>query len=92
MLLMYATSFVKTGKRGRPKREPAKPMTFWYNTRLHQKVVSYCIEYDISQREFFETAAELFMLNQTFKRNLRQKRDERTAAAAAKSVAKVNKR
>lgn len=44
------------------------------NKRLHRKIQTFCIVEDITQREFIETAAELFLRNLEMHNRLRHMR------------------
>lgn len=76
IVMEYASRFFRTGKRGRPRIEPHKPVTIDMNCRIHTVMKDYCVKKDISQREFIELAAEMLVINNEFAERVKARRLE----------------
>ena len=74
LMMEYASKVFRTGKRGRPRLEPHTTVTLRMNNRIHALVTDYCIQHDISQREFIELAAETLVINEGFARRVKARR------------------
>jgi hypothetical protein len=51
------------------------------NKRIHQAMRAFCVQQDISQREFIEMAAELQIINTTFAKRVKERRKALMEAA-----------
>lgn len=59
----YGSRIYREGKRGRPRLEPHNTLTLRMGTKKHTAMIDYCVEHDISQREFTEQAGQRLLEN-----------------------------
>lgn len=59
----FGSRIYREGKRGRPRLEAHSTLTLRMGTDKHAAMINYCVEHDISQREFTEQAGQRLLEN-----------------------------
>lgn len=72
--LEFTSRILKTGRRGRPRLEPHRMVMLRMNRRIHSAMRTYCVQNDVSQREFIEMAAEMQIINSELARRIKARR------------------
>lgn len=74
LTLEFASRVLKTGERGRPRLEPHRMVMLRMNKRIHAAMRNYCVQNDVSQREFIEMAAEMQIINSELAQRVKARR------------------
>lgn len=86
----FASRVLREGKRGRPALEPHDSLTLRMDTAKHERMTAYCVEHDVSQRVFFETAGQRLLENPTASAKLIRARRKFTSLSVVEPVLKMH--
>jgi hypothetical protein len=77
LLLIHGDAFcrhIRKNRVGGRKRPPHHMTTLRLNKRVWRLMTQFCLDRDVSQREFFEGATALLVMSQEFKRRIKARK------------------
>lgn len=86
----FASKVLRRGKKGRPRLEPHDSLTLRMDTAKHARMTDYCVEHNVSQRVFMETAGQKLLENPTASAKLIKARRKFTSLSLVEPVLKMH--